>query len=99
MKKVKRSEYISYSRTIVSKLKSEGRWGKGSMYEKNVLTGLPDKGIGSRVLDALRGQKIILRKRHKHGWKYYLNKERRDKIDQIAKETGRGSIIVALLKL
>ena len=97
MKKVKRSEYIQYSRTIVRKLFS--CWGKGSLYPDNLLSGLPEKSIGKEVLDALYRQEIVCRKKHKHGWKYYLNKAKRDKIKQIVKERDKSSILVLLLKL
>ena len=52
-----------------------------------------------KVLQALVKQKICRKKKKKHGWKYYLNMDRYDKIKEITKETGKGSIIPILLKL
>ena len=51
------------------------------------------------VLDALIKQKICSKKKKGHGWKYYLNMEKYDKIMKIIKEKGTGSIIPLLLKL
>ena len=51
------------------------------------------------VLDALIKQKIICKKKKEHGWKYYLNMDRYDKIKEIIKEKGRKSIIPMLLCL
>jgi len=97
--KVYRSEYIKYSRFIVRKLHKTCCYGKGSMYEENVLNGLPDKGAGKIVLDALARQRICIRKKKEHGWKYYLNMDRYDKIMEITKEAGKQSIIPVLLML
>ena len=44
-------------------------------------------------------QKICSKKKKEHGWKYYLNTERLDKIKEIMKETGNNSIIPILLFL
>lgn len=97
--RVKRSEYIIYSRTLVRKLFSHGCFGTGSMYEVNLLSGFPDISAAKTVLKALVKQKIIFGKRKKYGWKFYLNMERIDKIKQIIKEQGRDSIIPLLLLL
>lgn len=99
MTKIKKSDYISYSRTLVRKLFSVGCFGRGSMYEDNLLSGLPDGYVAKKVLEALVKQAIILKKRKKYGWKYFLNEERLDKIKEIAKEKGHGSIIPLLLCL
>ena len=96
---VKKSEYINYSRTIVRKLYVSGCWGKGSMYEDHLLTGMPDKNISKQVLKALVKQKIILKKKKIYGEKYYLNDEKREKIGEIIKEKGRTSIIPMLLMI
>jgi len=69
------------------------------MYEENVTTGMPDKGIARKVLDALVKQRIVCKKKKEHGWKYYLNMERYDKIMEIIKERGNRSIIPLLLML
>lgn len=97
--KIHRSEYINYSRFIIRKLHISCCYGVGSMYEENVTKGLAGKGTAKKVLDALVKQKICLRKKKKHGWKYYLNKERNDKIREITKETGKKSIVPILLML
>ena len=99
MPKIKKSEYIKYSRTLVRKLYSTGCWGAGSMYEDNLLDGLPDKSIGRKVLDALIKQRIIIGKKKKYGHKYYQNTERMDKIKEIVKEQGNSSIIPILLMI
>jgi transcription initiation factor IIE alpha subunit len=69
------------------------------MYENNILTGIPDKDIAKKVLDALVKQNIVCKKKKEHGWKYYLNMERYDKIKEIIKEKGKHSIIPILLML
>jgi len=97
--KVHKSDYIHYSRAIVRKLHKSCCYGVGSMYEENVTTGMPDKGIARKVLDALVKQRIVCKKKKEHGWKYYLNMERYDKIMEIIKERGNRSIIPLLLML
>ncbi len=97
--KIRKSEYINYSRFIVRKLHKMGCYGTGSMYEENIVKGLPNRGIAKKVLESLTKQKICLRKKKEHGWKYYLNKERSDKIREIIKEKGKKSIIPILLML
>jgi len=99
MLKIKKREYIKYSRTIIRKLYVARCFGKGSIYKENILNGLPDKEIANKVLEALVKQKIIQKKKKKHGWKYYLNMNRIDKIKQIIKEKGRISLISLLLSL
>lgn len=101
MAKVKRSEYIKISRTIVKKLYGETCFGKGSLYIETIQQGIPKNQTGKVeiVLEALVKQKICLKKKKEHGWKYYLNMERYDKIKEITKETGSGSIIPILLNL
>ena len=97
--KVHKSDYIKYSRFIVRKLYKSTCYGKGSMYEENVTAGLPDNEIAKEVLAALVKQKICCKKKKQHGWKYYLNIDRYDKIKEIIKETGSNSIIPVLLML
>lgn len=97
--KVHKSDYIKYSRAIIRKLHKNCCYGVGSMYEDNIVKGLPDKAIAKKVLEALTKQKICLRKKKEHGWKYYLNMDRYDKIREIIKETGKQSIIPILLLL
>ena len=97
--KVRKSEYIKYSRFIVRKLHRSTCYGKGSMYEENVIAGLPNRGIAKEVLSALVKQNICRKKKKEHGWKYYLNMERYDKVKEIIKEAGNKSIIPVLLML
>ena len=81
--KIHKSDYIKNSRFIVKKLHKSGCYGAGSMYEDNVLRGLPDRVVGKKVLEALTKQQICLRKKKEYGWKYYLNMDRYDKIKEI----------------
>jgi hypothetical protein len=97
--KMHKSDYIKYSRAIVRKLHHNGCYGTGSMYEDNVVKGLPDISIAKKVLEALVKQSIACKKKKEHGWKYYLNMDRYDKIREIIKETGKESIIPILLLL
>ena len=108
MTKIKKSEYIIVSRTICKTLFSAGCFGKGSLYIDGLTKGLGDrdftklnisKDIIKEILDALIKQKIVCKKKKQHGWKYFLNMNRIDKIKQIIKETGRQSIIPILLLL
>ncbi|MAG15699.1 hypothetical protein CMO88_01415 [Candidatus Woesearchaeota archaeon] len=84
-KKVTKSEYIQISKSLIIKLYKLGCWGKGSLYEDELKDGFPsdDKGKVLVVADALVKQKILCKKAKKYGFKYYLNQERRDKIDEI----------------
>ena len=97
--KVHKSDYIKYSRFIVRKLHRSTCYGKGSMYEENVAAGLPNRRIAKEVLNALVKQNICGKKKKEHGWKYFLNIERIDKIKEIIKETGKNSVIPILLML
>jgi hypothetical protein len=99
--KVKKSEYIQISRTLVKKLFSETCFGKGSLYIDTLKQGIPKERVDKVevVLDALVKQRICGKKKKKHGWKYYLNIDRYDKIKEIIKEIGLNSIIPILLML
>ena len=97
--KVYKSDYIKYSRFIVRKLHKSTCYCAGSMYEENVLSGLPNAEVARKVVEALVKQKICCKKKKEHGWKYYLNMNRLDKIKQIVKEQGSNSIIPLLLLL
>ena len=108
MTKVKRSEYILISRIVCRTLFRANCFGKGSMYLDNLVKGLSDREFirlnitrnkVEIVLDALVKQKICGKKKKKHGWKYFLNMERYDKIGEIVKECGKKSIIPILLML
>ena len=108
MVKVKRSEYIIVSRAVCRTLFKVGCFGKGSIYLDNLAKGATDREFSKLqitknkieiVVEALVKQKICGKKKKEHGWKYYLNMERLDKIKEIIKETGSGSIIPLLLML
>lgn len=101
MVKVKRSEYIRISRTIVKKLFDLGCFGKGSAYINILKSAIPNEDLDKvePVLEALIRQQICFKKKKEHGWKYYLNIEKLNKIEEIAKETGNHSIIPLLLML
>src|SRR3989338_6583358 len=88
MIKVKRSEYIRISRTIVKKLFDQNCFGKGSVYIHILKSGISKEDLDKIeiVLEALVKQKICGKKKKEHGWKYYLNMERYDKIKEIIKE-------------
>lgn len=99
--KIKKSEYIRISRTIVKKLFDSNCLGKGSAYIHVLKSGIPKEDVDKVdiVLDALVKQNICCKKKKEHGWKYYLNIERYDKISEIIKEKGKSSIIPILLML
>lgn len=101
MVKVKRSEYIRISRTVVKKLFDSTCFGKGSAYIHVLKSGIPKEDLDKveTVLEALVKQKICGKKKKEHGWKYYLNMDRLNKIKEIIKETGSSSIIPILLML
>lgn len=108
MVKVKRSEYIVISRAISRTLFKIGCFGKGSLYLDNLAKGATDREFSKLqitkdkievVVEALVKQDICGKKKKKHGWKYYLNMERYDKIKEIIKENGNSSIIPVLLML
>ena len=101
MSKVKKSEYIRISRTIVKKLFDQNCFGKGSVYIHVLKSGIPKEDLDKIeiVLNALIKQSICCKKKKKHGWKYYLSMERYDKIKEIIKEKGNQSIIPILFML
>ena len=101
MVKVKKSEYIRISRTIVRKLFDENCFGKGSAYIHVLKSGMPKEDLDKVeiVIEALVKQNICCKKKKEHGWKYYLNMDRYDKIKEIIKEKGSNSIIPILLFL
>jgi len=101
MGEIKKSEYIRISRTIVRKLLDSNCFGKGSVYINTIQSGIPKHDIDKvlKVIEALVKQRICQKKKKTHGWKYYLNMDRLDKILEIVKEKGRRSIIPVLLLL
>ena len=84
------------SRTLIKKLYDETCFGKGSLYIENLKRGIPQDYIDKveLVLIALVKQDICGRKKKEHGWKYYLNMNRIDKIREIIKEKGEVSIMI-----
>ncbi len=92
MVKIKKSEYIIISKKIIRLLLRETCWGKGSMYLDNIKrSGFKDKEIFlvEVVINGLAKQGLVMKKKHKHGWKYFLNNEKREKLFSIAKEIGK----------
>ena len=98
MSKINKSDYIKISRTLVKKLYDETCFGKGSMYLDNLKKGIPKEDIGSieEIMGSLVKQEICGKKKKEHGWKYYLNIERLDKIKEIIKEKGGVSLLLFL---
>jgi hypothetical protein len=96
---IKKSEYIHISRILVNKLYDETCYGKGSLYIETIQQGFPRDSIDKveAVLEALVKQDICRKKKKGHGWKYYLNMERYDKIKEILKEKGTMSAILLIL--
>ena len=101
MVKVKKSEYVKLSRTLIRKLYDETCFGKGSIYLDNLKRGIPKEHVGNVevVLNALVKQSICGKKKKEHGWKYFLNIKRLDKIREIIKEKESRSILLTLLVL
>ena len=101
MTKVKKSAYIRISRTIIKKLFDQNCFGKGSVYIHVLKSGIAKEDLDKVeiVLEALVKQNICNKKKKEHGWKYYLNMDRYDKIKEIIKEKGNRSIIPDLLML
>lgn len=87
MVKVKKSEYIKLSKTLVKKLFDETCFGKGSLYIETLRKGIPNEYLDKvePVLESLVKQNICGKKKKERGWKYYLNIERLDKIREIIK--------------
>mgnify|MGYP001565545177 CR=1 FL=1 len=85
MPKVKKSEYIKLSKTITRKLYDLGCFGEGSVYIHVLQSGIPKEEIDKveKVLEALIKQQICGKKKKEHGWKYFLNMKRLDKIREI----------------
>ena len=96
MSKINKSSYIKLSRTLIKKLYDETCFGKGSMYLDNLKKRIPKEyvGIVEIVLESLVKQQICGKKKKEHGWKYYLNMERIDKIREILKEKGVNTLLL-----
>ena len=101
MVKIKKSEYIKISRVLIRKLYDETCFGKGSLYLDNLKRGIPKEYLDKVgiVLGALIKQNICKKKKKEHGWKYYLNIKKLDKIKEKIKEKEDNSIIPILLIL
>jgi hypothetical protein len=82
---VKKSEYIKISKTLIIKLYSSNCFGKGSIYLENLKKGFPPEFISKVeiVMDSLIKQDICKKKKKLHGWKYYLNITKLEKIKEI----------------
>ena len=92
MAKIKKSEYIIISKKIIRLLLRESCWGKGSMYLDNIKkSGFKDNEIPlvEAVINGLVKQGLAMKKKHKHGWKFFLNNGKRGKLFMIAKEVGK----------
>ena len=97
-RKIKKSDYIKISRSLIKKLYKLGCWGKGSLYEVELKDGFPSEEKGKIIIiaDSLVKQKILCKKPKKYGFKYYLNTERIDKIKEIIREKRRSSLLLVL---
>ncbi len=84
---VPRSDYIRISKALIIKLYKLGCWGNGSLYEDNLKDGFPseEKHKVLLVAEALVRQGVLIKIPKKYGMKYYLNKEKREKIEEIKK--------------
>ena len=81
MAKIKKSQYIIISKKIIRLLLRETCWGKGSMYLDNIKkSGFKDNEIPlvEVVINGLVKQGLIMKKKHKHGWKFFLYNEKRE---------------------
>ncbi len=98
MPKVKKSDYIKLSRTLIRKLYDETCFGKGSLYTETLKKGIPKEYVGlvETIIESLVKQQICGKKKKEHGWKYYLNIDRIDKIKEIIKENGENSLLLVL---
>ena len=98
---IKKSEYIQISRTLVRKLYDETCFGKGSLYLDNLKRGIPPEHLDKveRILESLVKQEICAKKKKEHGWKYYLEMKRLDKIKEIIKEKGSMTVLLILFNI
>src|SRR3989344_3943234 len=98
MPKINKSDYIRISRTLIKKLYDENCFGKGSLYLDTLKRGLPNEDIGlvEIILESLVKQQICGKKKKLHGWRYFLNMGRIDKIREIIKEKGINSLLLFL---
>ncbi len=101
MARISKGNYVNISRVIVKILFRMNCFGKGSACFQTIKSGFKKHELEKlhKVLEALIRQEIVLKKKKEHGWKYYLNTERLDKIREIIREKGRKSIIPILLSL
>ena|SRR3972149_10936752 len=101
MAHLQKSEYIRISRTLVRKLLDQNCFGKGSVYIHVLKSAISKEDLDKvkTVLEALVKQNICGKKKKEHGWKYFLNMGRYDKVMEIAKEKGNASVIPILLLL
>ncbi len=100
MTKIRKSEYIIISKKIIRLLLRETCWGKGSMYLDNIKkSGFKDNEVPlvEDIINGLIKQGLVKKKKHKHGWKYYLNNEKREKLFAIAKEVSKWSTLILFI--
>lgn len=65
---------------VLRVLYNNGCWGKGAMYARNIVY----RGSPIKMIDRLEKKLMLISKfKHKHGWKYFLVKERREEIESI----------------
>lgn len=98
MPRIKKRDYIKISRTLLKNLYRKDCFGKGSLYLDALKKGLPKEYVGlvEIVIESLVKQRICGKKKKEHGWKYFLNIRRLDKIKEIIKEKGSGSMLLFL---
>ena len=84
---MRKSEYIKISRKLITVLFKENCFGKGSLYLETLQKSVPKNQSGKveTILGALVRQNICGKKKKEHGWKYFLNMEKIDKIEEILK--------------
>lgn len=77
---------------ILWKLYHKGCWGRGHIAKRDICKGLPSQEINNcfGVLEDLRKEGVVVRKRHKHGdpYRYYLNRNRIKEIREFLEKIG-----------
>lgn len=64
---------------VLRVLYNNGCWGNGAMYARNIV----HRGAPVKILDRLEKElRLISKFKHRHGWKYFLVKEKRDEIEE-----------------
>lgn len=74
---------------VLWKLYHQGCWGKHHIAKRDICKGLPPHEISNcfGMLEDLVKQKLVARKKHKHGdpYRYYLNRQRIKEIREFLK--------------